>query len=170
MRLHILTACSRPDLLPAVAASIETAAFRPWELCWHIRFDTRQQHVGGQQLKNDMLDQITDGWVCFIDDDTIMHPGLLVPVADVLERGLDGIVVAQTRADGRLLRADPANVRVGEIDIGQVVLSRELIGDTRIPISYEGDGQFLAAVLPDARVAYLDVVLSYHNQLTRVAI
>lgn len=167
MRLHVLTACSRPGLLPAVAQSIATAACEPWEVCWHVRFDIERQHVGGQYLKNQMLDQITDGWVCFLDDDTTMHPEFPSVVASW--QAFDAVVVTQTRSDGRTLVADAANLVVGGVDIGQAAIRRELIGARRIPLSYEGDGIFLTAVLTDENVAYVDEAFSYHNQLDTMA-
>ena len=171
MRLHVLTACTRPQNLPLLANSIEAAMCEPWEVCWHLRFDPELWHVGGQRLKNDMLDQISDGWVCFLDDDTIMHP-LLLHLAARWSRHADivAVVVAQSRADGRTLHAAEENVRVGEIDIGQVVLRRDLIGDDRLPLDYEGDGMFLSNILiGEPGVVYIDEVFSFHNKLETVA-
>lgn len=166
--LHILTACSRPDNLAAVAASVGVAAAsEQWNVCWHVRYDLERQHIGGQKLKNDMLDQITEGWVCFLDDDTLLHPGLLEVVANAAAVS-DAVVVSQDRADGRHLQACPENVRIGYIDIGQAVLRRDLIFSHRIPENYEGDGWFLTAVLAGARVTYVDAVLSHHNLLEQV--
>jgi hypothetical protein len=163
-RLHILTACSRPDNLTALARSLSEASCEPWEVCWHLRFDLERWHVGGQKLKNDMLDQIDDGWVLIVDDDTLLHPGLL-KLAGRWVIG-DALVVSQQRGDGRILHAAADNVRVGEIDIGQAVIKRSLINDLRIPIDYEGDGMFLAAVLKGKPgVIYVDEVLSWHNVL-----
>lgn len=165
-RLHVLTACSRPDNLAALAGSLAAAATLNWELCWHLRFDLDRKHVGGQQLKNDMLDQISDGWVYVLDDDTIVHPDLFQAAAQLT--GRDAVVVSQDRTDGRLLNASAENVRVGHIDIGQAVIRRNVIGQHRIPIHYEGDGWFLMDVLAGRNVAYVETVLSHHNLLERV--
>ena len=164
--MHVLTACTRPENLLALAGSLEAAMCEPWELCWHIRFDPSRQHLGGHKLKNDMLDQITDGWVVFLDDDTLMHPDLLRHVAEHLDAA--GVVVSQDRTAslGHMLWAAPENMRLGGVDIGQVVLRRELIGDARQPPYYGGDGTFLAEVFqgsPD--VVYLSEVLSLYNVL-----
>ncbi|MCR4339227.1 MAG: hypothetical protein NUW01_04985 [Gemmatimonadaceae bacterium] len=164
-RLHVLTSCSRPGNLPAVAESIAAAASDSWEVCWHVRFDLKHLHVGGQQLKNDMLDGITDGWVVFLDDDTTMHPGLLASAAKVADVG--AVIVSQERSDGTILRAARENLQVGLVDIGQAILRRDLIGDARIPIDYNGDGMFLAGLLRDTpAVAFVDEILSFHNSLT----
>lgn len=165
--MHVLTACTRPHNLPLLAESLEAAACDPWEICWHIRFDPQLEHVGGQRLKNQMLDQITDGWVAFLDDDTTMHPELLQRVAFCMAG--DAVVVSQDRADGRHLKAARANVRVGHIDIGQAVIRRSAIGDHRIPEHYEGDGRFLADVLAGLATVFVTDVLSHHNALEGVA-
>jgi hypothetical protein len=165
VRLHVLTACSRPENLARVGESIAAAACEPWEVCWHVRFDLAREHVGGQALKNAMLDEIDGGWVIFLDDDTVLDPMLLSFVADNLA---EMVVVSQRRADGRVLRAAPENMRVGQVDIGQAVLRRDLIGEHRIPTHYEGDGVFLADLAAAGDVRYIDEVLSHHNALERV--
>jgi hypothetical protein len=165
-RLHVLTACTRPQNLPVLANSILAAMCDPWELCWHIRFDPAREHLGGHKLKNDMLAQIDDGWVLFLDDDTVMHPDVLRHVAEHLDAA--GVVVSQDRTAslGHMLWAAPQNMRLGGVDIGQVVLRRELIGDVEMPPYYGGDGVFLGRILLGRDdVVYLNEVLSYYNVL-----
>ena len=165
-RLHILTACTRPENLPALAESIQAAMCEPWEFCWHIRFDPARQHLGGHALKEDMLDQIEDGWVVFLDDDTLMHPDLPRRVAEHLDAA--GVVVSQDRTAslGHMLWATPENMRLGGVDIGQVVLRRELIGDADMPPYYGGDGTFLHEILQGRDdIVYLDEALSLYNVL-----
>ncbi len=169
-RLHVLTACTRPLNLPLLSDSITAALCEPWEVCWHIRFDPAREHVGGHKLKNDMLEQIDDGWVVFLDDDTLMHPDVLKHVAEHLDAA--GVVVSQDRTAslGHMLWAAPQNMRYGFADIGQVVLTRELIGDHRQPPYYGGDGVWLESVLQGRDdVVYLDEVLSLYNVLEGAA-
>jgi hypothetical protein len=163
MKVHIVTACTRPQNLPAVAESIMAAICDPWDVTWHIRFDPAQQHVGGQRLKNEMLDQIEDGWVC-------MHPDFLRRMAEaVADAG--AVVVSQQRQNGMVLTAAPTHLRVGCVDIGQAFIARSLIGTHRIPEHYEGDGMFLQAVLGSwPAVAYLGEILSEHNALEALAV
>src|SRR5262245_27127769 len=167
MKLHILTAVSRPWNLERVAASLAVAAREtPMEISWHWRFDLEREHIGGQALKNAMLDDIADGWVWCLDDDTLAHPDVLKVVGQAA-RG-DAVVVSQKRTDGRTLTADPGQVRVGYIDIGPAFLKRSLIGDIRIPETYEGDFHFLHHVLVGARVAWVHEPLSLHNAISGV--
>jgi hypothetical protein len=166
VRLHVLTACTRPQNLPILAESIAAAMCEPWEVCWHIRFDPAREHLGGHKLKNDMLAQIDDGWVVFLDDDTRMHSEVLRYVAEHLDAA--GVVVSQDRTAslGHMLWATPQNMQLGGVDIGQVVLRRSLIGEARMPPYYGGDGTFLGEVLQGRDdVVYLPEVLSYYNIL-----
>ena len=166
VKLYVITACSRPENLRFLTPSLARAA-QGHDVTWHLRFDAERIYVGGQALKNRMLDEITDGWVWILDDDTLVYPDLFARAADVTVRNwtVEAIVVSQKRADGGILLACRENVRVGQIDIGQVILHRDLIGDERIPLTYDGDGIFLEKVLAGANVVFVNDVLSLHNAL-----
>lgn len=163
MTLHVLTACTRPQNLSRIAASLR--AWNTDDFIWHIRFDPHGRHVGGQAVKNAMLDEIADGWVMFLDDDTLVHPYLWKRY--LAHRDTPAIVFSQDHSQLGILRAAPENVAVGSIDIGQVILRRELIGTHRIPKGYAGDGEFLSVILPKVDAVYLDEILSFHNALRR---
>jgi len=168
MKLHLLTAVTRPGNLAVIADSIAAASFPEWEVAWHLRFDPNRTDIGGQRLKNQMLDGIEDGWCWILDDDTTMHPHLLRKLTEVLtwEPTALALVVSQDRQDGRHLTAAEGNVRVGEIDAGQAIMRRDLIGDHRLPLDYEGDGHWLCELLPGKDgIVYLDETLSLHNAL-----
>ena len=167
MRLHIVTAVTRPANLGMIAASLAAAACTARiDLVWHWRFDWQREHVGGQKLKNDALDAITEGWVWMLDDDTIAHSEILQAWSQHARHdGVRAVVFGQSRADGRILVADEQNVRVGHIDIGQAFLRRDIIGEHRLPEHYDGDGMFLEVVLPDSGVIYDNRLLSFHNRL-----
>ena len=100
----------------------------------------------------------------FLDDDTLCHRDLLTTLLRHLDR--DAMVVSQERTDGqRRLKSEPESAVQGRIDIGQAIMRRGLIGDDRIPETYEGDGAFLELVLARGEVAFVDEVLSVYNQL-----
>jgi hypothetical protein len=165
MKLHVLTAVTRPENLPRLAASLAVAA-PPVEIIWHWRFDPELGNVGGQALKNAMLDEIEDGWCWILDDDTVAHPLLFERLTEVIDSETQAVVVNQERADGRYLVARPEDVRAGWIDAGQAILRRDLIGDHRLQPSYIGDGLLLEEILPSCEnVVYLNETLSYHNAL-----
>jgi hypothetical protein len=170
VKLHILTAVTRPWNLPTIAKSIAIAAEPDckWEIVWHLHFDLAQTDVGGHAQKNAMLDSIDDGWCWILDDDTLMHPDLLKRLDKVLTEQPDtwALVVSQTREDGRYLPAEEQQVRVGFIDAGQAIMRRDFIGDHRLPKNYVGDGEWLSDLLPSREgVVYLNETLSMHNAL-----
>jgi hypothetical protein len=169
VKLHVLTAVSRPENLGFVADSLAKATSGTRiEICWHWRLDLARQHIGGQAVKNAMLDTITDGWVWCLDDDTLAHEDVL----RAFEVGPhhDAFILSQRRVTGRVLVAAPENVQVGEIDIGQAMLRREWIGDRRIPEDYNGDGMFLREVLHGARIVWVPEPFSLHNAISQVEV
>lgn len=174
LKLHVLTAISRPENIPELAMELATAALEvpEFDVVWHWRFDLERQNVGGQALKNEMLDEIDDGWVWVLDDDTSVHPELFPKFAEAIEEfpNAQALIVGQSRSDGTYLPGTIWSVSVGLIDIGQALLRRDLIGKKRIPLLYDGDGYFLVDVLTDQHeVLWLDRELSYHNARSSVA-
>jgi hypothetical protein len=174
VKLHILTAVSRPENLTQIGGSIFAASSlsgKGLEFEWHKYPDPERKYVGGQHPKNVMLGEIEDGWVCILDDDTLMHHRFLQKIrrASVQRPEANAIVVSQKRTTGVVLQARRENLRVGMVDAGQVVIRRDLIGDMRIPETYAGDGEWIEALLayePD--VVFLSEVLSLHNALTGI--
>lgn len=165
MRLHILTACTRPENLPTMAESIHK--WGSADVTWHVRFDPTKTAIGGQRLKNEMLDERHgSGYVFFLDDDTVAHPMLWKRVHPLLEEHVAAVVFSQKHSELGILHAAPENVTVGGIDIGQAVVHASVIAGHRIPETYAGDGEFYEAVLRGRDdVVYLDEVLSFHNAL-----
>lgn len=174
MRLSVITAVSRPENLPAIAESLATAAEKAppnVRLSWHWRFDLERQHVGGQALKNAMLDDIYGGWVWVLDDDTVAHEDVLWVVSAAVSPETHAIIVSQRRSNGAVLTPHPQRMCPGGVDVGQAFLRRDLIGDHRIPVDYNGDGMFLQAVLNEQPgTLYLPEVVSLHNALSGVEV
>lgn len=165
MTFHILTACARAWNLPALAESI--VAGDPYdEAVWHVGLDAELKHVGGQAVKNRLLDETQGGYVVVLDDDTTLHPELL-PTArrSIMEEDADLVVVSQSWPGG-VRHASAGAMVVGGVDIGQAVVSRHLIGPDRIPETYDGDGHWLAGLAARAlRPVYVDRVLAHYNAL-----
>lgn len=165
MKVHLLTAVTRPSNLAKMAQTISLGTPGGVEVVWHLKFDPQRKSEAGQSLKNEMLDGITDGWVTILDDDNLLHPRLLSELVKVDALGANALVVAQ-RLTEQHSREAPRIVRVGKIDAAQAVIAREFIGDRRLPESYEGDGLWLQEILLGAGgVVYCDEVLSYYNAL-----
>jgi hypothetical protein len=173
--IHILTAVSRPENLTRVGDSIFDNLPEEVDVMWWHRPDPNREYVGGQWLKNRMLEEIglngLTGWVCILDDDTLMHPSFLRKIyrAHRQHPEANAIVVSQKRTTGVVLQARPENMVVGKVDAGQAVIRRSLIGDLLIPETYAGDGEWLECLLYGRDdVHYMSEVLSLHNVLSGV--
>lgn len=167
LKLHILTAVTRPWNVSTIAASIFDQHHIGWEIYWHLTHEN-EEFVGGQVLKNRMLDQIPeedDSWVYILDDDTVMHSDFQRYTYDAIQDHprCVGMVFAQLRPEGVI----QPELRSGVIDVGQVLLRREQIADIRIPDFYDGDGWWLTAVLSDSDVVWSNDVLSTYNALRK---
>lgn len=172
MIVHLLTAVTRPENLPAIAASIATAQLTapPIEVVWHMRYDQLGEHPGGQLLKNQMIDGISDGWVWILDDDNVMQgeflEALFVHAAEHPEAQL--IVCAQRHNNGWVRKVNRSMLRETHVDAAQVVARRDAIGDLRIPEHYCGDGAFIEALanqLDPDRITYIHRPVVSYNAL-----
>lgn len=192
--LHIITPVSRPQNLPALSQSIKAALIPEITVEWWIVYDAEAQttelpgvtchflaahsmangkrvSVAGNLQYNSALDQIQDGWVYFLDDDTTLHHRLIKAVAPLL-LNIPGCNIAfnQNMPDGtRRLTVSPDHMRVNAVDTGQVVLCRESIGTIRrTPAdAYCGDGRMIEAVFkahPNSFI-FLNEALSCYNRI-----
>ncbi len=169
MKLHILTAITRPENLPALAASLTGALAHGVAVCWHWLADSEHAAIGGQALKNQMLDAIADGWVWVLDDDNTAHPDFFDVLSQAAREHPDAraFVLSQELPGGTVRHADAAAMRVDHVDIAQVVLRRDLIGDARLDLSYGGDGMLIEQLhrhYPTDFV-YIDRPVCYYNRL-----
>lgn len=165
--VHIITAISRPENIDKVCRTLVPATMycKNTKFVWHWIFDIRRSGIAyAHQIKNQMVDDIQDGWVWILDDDTSVHPDIFLEFEKDIN--CDAFVVCQKRADGRILIASPENNRVDHIDSNQAIIRRSTIGDHRMTEDYAGDGYFLEAVLKDCNyIRYSDKILCYHNML-----
>lgn len=165
MLINIVTAITRPENLSNICPSLTVAAVRAdVDIVWHWAFDLKKENIGGQKIKNDVLDNIVDGWVWILDDDTTVHPDIFAEFKKTIGNA-QAFVVSQQRKDGYILTASPENSRVNKIDAGQAIVHRSAIGDCRLPELYNGDGIYLEEVLQNCEVVYSDKILSYHNAI-----
>lgn len=170
MKLHLLTACTRPQNIARLGESIDAARRPGADLIWHVRQDSERRHVGGQAVKNTLIERVADGWLTVLDDDNLLHPALverlLMVTAEQPSAGL--VVVGQALPGGGYRHATPGCLVVNQVDAAQLVIRRDALGDLRLPETYAGDGllaELLAAVLPAEAIVYLDEPLSYYNRL-----
>ena len=164
-RLTIITPCSRPQNLPAMAESIKPGRSL-FDLVWLVVFDNKEceeSKVGNYQ-RNCALEAITDGWVYFLDDDTTIHPEFFAELAEVKS----GAVAFEQDLGTWVRKVAPSEMKVCKIDMGQVAIRRDVIGDIRFALGiYEADGIFIQAVYgnnPEAW-SFIEKPLCYYNKL-----
>lgn len=171
MKLHLLTACTRPENIARLGESIDAARRPGADIIWHLKQDGERKHVGGQAIKNALIERVADGWLTFLDDDNLLHPALverlLMVTAEHSAAGL--IVVGQGLPGGHYRAAREGCLALNRIDAAQLVIRRDALGDLRLPETYAGDGllaEMLQAALPAESIVYLDEPLCYYNRLT----
>lgn len=137
--LTIITPCSRPHLLEQVAKSIDFSKIQQWIVCYDAkrvgygpRFTGKPKilelwhtspGVRGNPQRNFALTKVRDGFVYFLDDDTILPPEFW-ELADKFQPGF-WYSFDQQRGD-TILRGD--KVEKHKIDTGMVCMERSLIG------------------------------------------
>lgn len=127
----------------------------------------------GHQFINECIDNIKYGWVYILDDDNVLHENFLNRILYYINNNTDksGIIFSQ-KVDGRdfskldIRIAHPNNVKVGQIDIAQFILKRELIGSQRLNrYQYTADGHFITDIYSNNQedFIFVDEVLCYYN-------
>jgi len=164
-RLTIVTPCSRPQNLSAIAESIKPGRSL-FDVIWMVVFDNREckESINGGHQRNCALDAIMDGWVYFLDDDTIIHPDLFSELAKVAAPA----VAFEQDLETWIRKVAPSEMRVCHIDMGQVVIRRELIGNTRFDIEQHiEDGLFIESIYENNPNAwsFINKPLCYYNKL-----
>lgn len=175
--LNIITPCSRPENLQFIQKSINI----PREnYRWIVVFDMEEvpdnvpdnaecynckdlNSTSGNAQRNYALDMISDGYVYFNDDDTVIHPDLWNNIKDLDN---DFISFKQITTDGKLrLKGD--NVSLGSIDSHNFIVQSSLIGNTRWVLNrYDADGLFAYECKQKSRTyKYLNEILSIYNFL-----
>ncbi len=178
MLINIVTPCSRPENLKAIAESINIPS-RHYR--WIVVHDAdefpnmetpkeAEQHlyreegsIAGHAQRNFANRLIADGYVLQIDDDTILHPNFWEAVKDCEE---DIVSWAQTWANGEH-RLAAGNYWVGGIDSGSFMVKRSVIGDLQWQVSrYDADGLFAQQVVARTKSQRrIEQYLSYYNYL-----
>ena len=119
---------------------------------------------------NALIWEVDSGWIWINDDDSIAHPNFF----DSLRRHIDerpdlkGWIFAM-EGRGWKRTVNPTNVRVGQIDIGQYVIERSIIDDTRYVFKWGFDGMFIEEIYKRHPTLFgFDTrVLTYHNWLRK---
>lgn len=179
MKINIITPCSRPENLITISKSINipNENYR-----WIVVFDRDElpnselipsncevylhkdiNSMAGNSQRNFALDLITQDYVYFNDDDTIMHPNFWNNVKDMNE---DFIFFLQDRKNGTI-RLYSETVELNNIDTHNFLLKYDIIGETRWILNrYDADGIFANECFNKSKkTKRLEKVLSTYNYL-----
>lgn len=172
MKLTIITPVFRFDYLERITQTI------PNEVRWlcvidcasHISIPKKAEVLQIKPIKsswgvakvNHALNFVKDGYVYILDDDTILHPNFDVILN--FSSNFDFIHFNQETKDGKF--------RVGgviqpyKIDIGNFVVSRDLIGDTYLKDGMTPDGVWAKELYEKSKSPlYLNGTYSIYNYL-----
>jgi hypothetical protein len=178
MFLNIITPCSRPHLLHRIAESINI----PKEnYRWIVVFDSETipdsipeceayfikdtNSVCGNAQRNLAIDLVTEGYIYFNDDDTIMHPQLWDNIKDLTN---DFIHFDQEEIDGSI-RLKQSKVRLSYIDSHNFIVHTIIVGNERFVIHRrDADGVFAENCYNKSKTSkYIPKVLSTYNALRK---
>jgi len=115
-----------------------------------------------------LLDLIHDGWVYFLDDDNIIHENFEKAFTSAVDKYPQSqwFCFIQVRKNGEVYLQPTDSPCVGNIDSGQVVLTRALIGNSRFPLhSYAADGELFISLTKCAKPTKIAEVAAYYNYL-----
>jgi hypothetical protein len=179
MFLNIVTPCSRPNNLKKISESINI----PKEhYKWIIVYDgetlpqkelipegceifthSNKKSVVGHSQRNFALDMISEGYVYFNDDDTLLHKDLWENIKD-LEN--DFITFGQEYKNGGT-RLVGNLIKVRYIDSHNFIIDRKIIGETKFDITkYEADGYFAEECFKKStNYKFINKILSTYNSL-----
>lgn len=196
-KLNIITPCSRPQNLSLLLESIQIANNDQFDITWYIIFDASEipkldpalnqaysnliikldkiknhNSVAGNCQRNLALDQISGGFVYFLDDDNLMHPDLLNIATNLIKiHGEEIIIVGkQLLSNGHVRNIGSHLIIPGSIDIAQVFLHRNLIGNKKWPLPYyNADGRFLENIhlVNYLKFIFIERVIAYYNKLKK---
>lgn len=112
-------------------------------------------------------------WVYILDDDNKLHEDFLEHTYNLitLNEDCNGVIFSQYVGgkdfSGLEIReANPSNVKVGKIDMGQFLINNSILQDIRfVPNKYEADGIFIEELYNEYKEHFIfdNTVLSYYN-------
>ena len=197
IRLSIVTPCSRPDNLNLLANSINRSRKDlPFVIDWYIVFDQgcvnycsaevpympegvsvyfsyliEPHSKAGNAQRNYALDLIDQGFVCFLDDDNLLHHNFFEMIYNIYaEHGYDRAIICNQLDENFKKRSLNINCcQPGKIDAAQYVIPFALIQSKRWDLPwYEADGLFIQNIARQhgSRIIFVNEINSYYNAIT----
>jgi len=140
---------------------------KPWI---HVKYT--KGGVSGNKQRNLALEEISNGWLYFLDDDNLVHPDFFKVADEIISNNnkLKCIFFSQVKNEkGEIRGVEPNHVRVNFIDQAQFLIERSLIGELRYEQKYEADGIFIQNIFrnndPGLFCFHNNPVVTYYNRL-----
>jgi len=178
--INIITPCSRPENLLEMSNRIPVMN----DLAWWIIFDSdkpveftlnyppkvhvlyyKDDSLAGNGQRNYVLDIIKEGYIYFLDDDTLPHSGLFDLFKDVEDGKF--YIGEQLNPDGST-RLKATMPELNHIDSGSCLIDRKIIGNNRWETKmYAGDGEFYLSVSlgNEDKIVLINKPISIYNAL-----
>lgn len=171
MKLTVITPVFRTEYLDIISKTI------PSDVDWICVYDDKEiklpvnakgilidkvQSSWGVFKVNVALNEIKDGHIYVLDDDTILHPDFSILLH--LDNRFDFIYFNQCWKNGK--KRVGGIVKEREIDIGNYIVSRELIGNTFLKEGEIPDGTWAVELYKKCKKPlYLNKFFSIYNYL-----
>lgn len=187
--LNIITAVSRPENLLQIKNNIEQEINPFFDVTWYCIYDPGKDiqivkfkepwiismmggianDISGASQRNLALDIIKKGWNYFLDDDNIFHPGFgrIISQEIITNSNVQAFIFNQTRSAGDL-KAAPENIKIGSIDVAQIIANKKLINKKRFFANvYVSDYYFIKRIYKrnEDKFSFIDQNLCYYNYL-----
>lgn len=180
--ITILTPCSRQKNLPTLLNSIDFDKIDKWIIIYDtsknrtyeklytdhpkiLEVECDTSGVVGHPQRNYGMSLVEDGFIYFLDDDTIVHPNLWTLI-DTLDPQFFYTFDQQREQNGQLLHGDTIQVR--RIDTAMFLVHKNHIGDIQWHTDrYDADGYFICDIKNKNTDChrYVNKVCSYYNYL-----
>ena len=151
--LHIVTILYRFEYIENVYNSILMNDDIVWHICIsnkrkdfefskinkdkRIKFYSVDCEDNDTTLKrNTILSQITDGYFCFLDDDTIFHENMYIKYLECKEENFKGMIVGEQLDKNGKLRLIASPPKYMRIDVGNVIAHWECLKECKYPQTY----------------------------------
>ena len=125
--------------------------------------------------RNAALEKISDGYFCFLDDDTIFHENMYIKYKECQDNGFTGMLIGQqldSKNKLRLLANQPIH---RGIDTGNVLCHHSAIKNLRYPSHHDTgkndkDYLFWKSIFEffGKKCRYADIPISYYNMISKI--
>lgn len=189
--LHIITALYRIENLENVYNSI----FANDDITWHISKSKYTDDLNFDFIKkdkriklyncdcddtnttikrNNVLENISSGYFCFLDDDTIFHENMYIRYLEAMDLNFKGMLIGQQLYPDDKIRLIAMPPKQNSIDTGNVLCHTSCLKTCRWPENYlkgiiQKDFLFWNSVYNfyEQKCSVLNQPISYYNKLSK---